>query len=1186
MRKKSCSWYNTFKLAERKPKMKRLVVLGSILATVCAASAATTYYWTGAADAGNAKCAFFTAGNWAKVDGSVATAAPVEGDTVIFTNDTALTLSASKNLPSFTWRFEGTGNVMGPGLTDGSNKSYTFKTGSSIYAAPSEGAEHKLDYTVTLTKNMGDFPVEVGAGTTLWLSGYGTTWVQEGTRLIKKGPGTQKHFRLYWYGPIRLEDGEIYANNSGSDLNATLEVVGPGLKKLGAGDNNLVIQEYHETDDALNTMSFYACSTAADYFITLKGKPDTVTRCSAEVRNDGTKYHRLIWDPENNACIDFVGRLHNSSKGKIYVKSGRARFAENAGVKALNELRVGSGTEVEISRTATNDFSGVSVLLEEGATLKVDGVKSNSYPDDKSTAADFYPSSLQWNGLMEVCGERRVYLNNPAASKFGANAALKFSGSGEKRFNIYSGKCNVNLSNYVESVESEGRVLLTCYTSQANTFTINGSEDTRFTADIWNTAGGTFQLIWNPMDATKTLTVAKRVYGNSRPRFRVMKGTMRFAEGAAISSNSSIVTVDAGATFSFAPDCGVGFPTTTIELADETSGIEVVGAGTRIILGSVTVGGVAVDPGIYKSGDFTWLKGEGALIVGMSGTEPETVTATWTGGGETAAINDPANWGGTLPNLTDGSVVAVFPAGVTSAIVPATGGYVLKGLVFNEPGFTLDGDPISVLLLGSEGIRLPDRAEKAYYDIDCPIFMTHYQEWKIGTNCVLRLNENAELTTGVSGIAMAQVGLKGEVEYRATSERLIGDIKIARGIARVYADNAFGGAQRKLVQGNDSLIQLFGCTLDCAVQLQGGGRETHLEAVEGTNVLNGLVTPEDSNESQYACRAGAKIVFRGGTKYDYGNNGASWTPVGAFDISVENTPVDVTKVALGEANQDTAFHLNVASNRFPRGLFLWHNAKSNVLYTEVPYALYPDGTGGVSFHSDAKNGVWDLCGCDQGVSIYFSRTTDAIVKSDEPATLHLVDDALNYVKLTEPSAYTMKCTLLGTASQVDRTTFAGVASFSKEGVLKHYMMGASTSTGGVYVTKGELVFTKASSASVTLPQEKTGMSGSEASGYAFTPLTGSWKNASEAVVTGGTLTLEHGQVFGKATDVKVSGDGVINLAAGVVQKCHTLTIGETVCDSGTWGGPESDAEHKDAHFAGTGVLRVVGDGLGLILFFR
>ena len=133
----------------------------------------------------------------------------------------------------------------------------------------------------------------------------------------------------------------------------------------------------------------------------------------------------------------------------------------------------------------------------------------------------------------------------------------------------------------------------------------------------------------------------------------------------------------------------------------------------------------------------------------------------------------------------------------------------------------------------------------------------------------------------------------------------------------------------------------------CAAGKQEPAYLAHLEAVEGTNVLNGLVTPEDTNEAQYACRAGAKLVFRGGTKYDSTNNGGSWTPVGAYDVTVEGKPMDVTKVALGVANQDTAFHLNVASNRFPRGLFLWHNAKSNVLYTEVPYALYPDGTGGV-----------------------------------------------------------------------------------------------------------------------------------------------------------------------------------------------------------------------------------------------
>ena len=1176
--------------------MKRLVVLGSILATVCAATAATTYYWTGAADVGNAKCAFFTAGNWAKADGSVATAAPVKGDTIVFTNDTVLTLSATQELPSFIWRFEGKGDVLGPGRDEGSKVGYNFDTGASVQATG--GGTYKLDYSVNLKKNMGDFLVDVAEGSTMGLSTYGTTTVNSGARLVKRGPGTEQHDRLFPSAGcvIRLEEGHLSISRGGgtgnTGTNVIFEIAGSGAKKLGVDDGNLVIPNYVETEDALETLSFYI-NKANDYSVLMKGTA-TVTRCSADIYNqNGNGSHQLVWNPDGTTTLDLVKRLHNHGNGKLYVKSGKMRFAENAGIKTLGELRIGTGTELEVLKSTTNLFRGCKIVVENGGTFRIDGDVNESWSASAPSGSDVVMSKGEWNGLIDVCGTRRLYLygdgNKPT---FGPTAALRLSGNGTRRVNVYGGAVNVTLSAYSEAPETEGQGVFTCYTSSANTLTLKAAEDTRFTSLIYNTAMGTFELVWDPVDTTKTLTVAKRNYSQTRSRFRVKGGTMRLAENMRLSASNGQVSVDAGARLALGADAITALDGMPVILADETAKIVLEGQNTSI--GTLTVGGVSYTNGVYTSNMVPWLEGPGYLRISRVSTEGETVTAEWTGGGETASVLDPANWGGTLPDFTNCSVVATFPSGVKTAFVPANEFVRIKGLVVNDPGFTLAGEAGSLLQIGSEGLVVPAAGMATTCTIDCPLYLTRAQNWAVGENVTLELTENASLASiPISGgVVLTQEGL---VTYRGRGDCVMATVDIASGRANVYGTNAFGDAGNLLTVSGSSLLCLCGCSLASDIHLKVSNQATSLYAEDGVNYLYGQVEYDDPNVAVYSCNNRAELHFCGGIKRSnatgVGNNGASFSPQSGYRVWIEGKPVQLEKTMLGfNGNKadvvNTEFHVTVASNSFYRGLILRHNkSPKNTLYTEVPYAFALDGLTGVSFADDATKSSWDLCGCDQQANIVFSRCLGAKVTSEHPATLHLVDDALNYRKPSERDNGNMEWSIQGTASQVDHSTFTGAASFSKEGVLKHYMMGESTSTGGVYVAKGELVFTKAATGKVTLPQT-TAITGPEKDGYAFTPLTGSWRNASEAVVTGGTLTLEHGQVFGKVTDVKVSGDGVVNLAAGVVQKCHTLTIGETTYDSGTWGGPESDAEHKDAHFAGTGVLRVVGEGLGLILFFR
>ena len=1173
-------------------------LMALFMGSLAAASlqAGTTLYWTGAAEAGQTPANFFTVGNWATADGSAAHAAPAAGDTVVFTNETALSLTTTKDLPSYTWRFEGPGDVLGPGNTT-SKKAYNFSAGSCVTATG--GGTYKLDYSVNLDKNMGDFIVTASEGSTMGLSTYGTMTINSGARVIKRGPGTERHDRIAMKSGASfcLEEGALAFNRgygAGWDANSRFEIAGPAAKTIGCeNDDELTIRNYSETEEARGTLSFYV-NRNVDRVVTFKGAAGTTTKCSADIYNGNKdKTYTLVWDPGNDATLELVGRVHNRATGKLYVKSGKMRLAEDAGIQNLKELRIGTGTTFEVDKANTGSLRGGIVVIEEGATLKIDGNMKDTWPQGSSCPSDVVMEQFAWNGEIEICGTRRLYhyFSGTDKTTYGENAALKFSGGVTNRYHVYSAR-KVTLGKYTEAPESEGKTLITCYTAKDNQLTIRGNEDTRFTADIYNQAMGTFELVWDPRDVTKKLTVAKRTYANSRPRFRVKAGTMRFAESANLRNTDSAVTIEAGATFEIGADAPNALGNAAVTLADETAKI-VVEPGLAFVR-SLTVGGKSIEAGFYSADTLPEaLDGTGTLCVGMSG-EGETVAATWTGGGETTSITDPANWGGVLPNLQDASLVATIPAGATVSIPGGTTARV-KGLVLN-PGVKITGS--QYLIVGSQGITVPDAAETATVEIDTPLHLTAAQTWSVGAKAVLRLAENATLSS-VSSSEPTFLTLSGSIEFHGNGSNLFGDTCVLKGATSLYADNALGGAGQTVTVEKNGSLGLCGCTLDCQILTKSpSGTDPLLRSQAGVNRLRGLHQFDDPNMAVFGALSASELHFCGGmlraNPTGVGNNGGSYSPHNdmAFRVWIEETPVQLEKTMLGcdakgAVGRTTEFHLDVAGNSFYRGLILRYNVtQGNVLYTGVPNAFADDGLTGVSFAADATKSVWDMQGNDQLVASCFSRCRGARVTSQTAATLHLKDNALNYRKLTERDNGNMLWSIQGTASQVDAATYAGLTTLSKEGSLTHYLIGESTSAGAVKVANGRLVFMNESATPLTLPQTVSGLKGPEASGFTFTPTKGSWRNASEAVVTGGTLELQHGSVFGKQTVVKVSDAGRIELADGVSQRCYGLTINGVPCALGTWGGPESAAENKDEHFTGRGVLRVAGDGLGLMIFAR
>ena len=141
--------------------------------------------------------------------------------------------------------------------------------------------------------------------------------------------------------------------------------------------------------------------------------------------------------------------------------------------------------------------------------------------------------------------------------------------------------------------------------------------------------------------------------------------------------------------------------------------------------------------------------------------------------------------------------------------------------------------------------------------------------------------------------------------------------------------------------------------------------------------------------------------------------------------------------------------------------------------------------------------------------------------------------------------------------------FTGAAGLSMEKSTNFYLFADCTTTGTLQVAAGRVTMI---------------------AGKSF------WTNATEAVVKGGTLVLEHAAAFGTNTVVRFEQTGgaygQMEIASGVKQKVGGLVVDGVKMPDGYYGSSASVARYRrDDLFAGTGLLKV-GDPVGLIVVIR
>ena len=630
-------------------------------------------------------------------------------------------------------------------------------------------------------------------------------------------------------------------------------------------------------------------------------------------------------------------------------------------------------------------------------------------------------------------------------------------------------------------------------------------------------------------------------------------------DGARRFANASAVSVGAGATFvcsstavgafasataltvgsegKFTISSGAGNPFTEDILdIDAASDAEItIPSGMAFRCRSFKVGGSYVTgEGAYYTGTdnpnpgtartLACLRGSGTVYVPYRA--PEATASTWTGGGganESAHIA--ANWGGTLPDLTEGSLTATFASGGSRAVL--AGGEKFTGFVFSgAETFEVASSGATPALLYTGGVTCSSAGDFA---ISSPLSIAAVQAWTVGAGASLdvsgALSSTADYVLSIVGdggltLHGGNSAFTGVMAFNGCTTHASGSEPFGSSGATFTTVNATTGGAN---------IHFDGVTVSAPVvcnEMHGNRYGSFNFAANVTNRFNGPFTFTGLARPSIK----GTTIFAGGFNHTSGYrlitaNGGS----GSFIIT--NVAANITVGLQNDAG--TVWRLAAANNDFGTSYGICMNA--GAISCEADFALNNDATSiGLNWTASLR-----LNGHDQRIgSLYYGASVDPgsyVNSSAGPATLYF----------TQHSVATNST-----------TRFLGELSLSKSGASEYAVNRAIAATGTLDVAEGP---------------------------FAFAPA-GSWENVTNVVVRGtGRLSLASSAALGRKARVEMSGSGKIVLADGVEQRVGALFVGGSQMSGGTWGSSASDADNKnDTLFEGRGVLKVAGTGMFLI----
>ena len=693
--------------------------------------------------------------------------------------------------------------------------------------------------------------------------------------------------------------------------------------------------------------------------------------------------------------------------------------------------------------------------------------------------------------------------------------------------------------------------------------------DMVFTGTFYGSAG----LVWLPGDPSYVFTFKKATH-ETTGEIAVSNGTVRVCDGASFPHLSLVTVRGANARFQVDATAVMKMPVTTLAISD--GGKIKPEAGTHLDVAAVTVNGVAVADGIYSgtaashATQVDWMDGAGMVCVGHGVPEAAQVSATWTGGGSDALSSTAANWNGAAPTLTDGGAYVTASGGTGFT---AADDVWLKGFdLTSRSAFAFGAAAGKAFWLGSKGIA----GGTGTYTINTPQILTSDQKWNFKSGATVNFNEPfdtrglSELyvtgTTAVYNVnsSLGPKGFQVHFEHKST-------VNIAAGVT----NNADIRIWNDQTDPNASDYFWSNSKYKKPVVFKGGA----------PTVMNGFLH-NTSTEYTVTFEPNANVTFNAG----FMGRNTTTLNVGAGARVRFNKPFLNRNGFYAYFDATGIFEMNAEANCFGYANPWSSVFNKGTIKLLVPYALkdfhVPDGTfeykGTPKNDADAGrfeiagSAVLDFCGNDQSLKSLAARGGTITSETDAVLTLN---------------ANHNWTAALGPTSRVDKTTWTGGVGLvynGKDANWPRFMMNVSSTTGRLEVVQGRLVFPKASGDPLLLTY------GSEAAGYYPRPSKdASWTNCCAVTVRGGTLELEHSKTFGPQTVVKFvktsNAYGKIKLADGVKQCVYALEIDGERQRQGTYGATGSGARYvNDALFAAgsTGVLSVVGEGLGLVILFK
>ena len=451
-----------------------------------------------------------------------------------------------------------------------------------------------------------------------------------------------------------------------------------------------------------------------------------------------------------------------------------------------------------------------------------------------------------------------------------------------------------------------------------------------------------------------------------------------------------------------------------------------------------------------------------------------------------------------------------------------------KGLVFNAPSdFSIVG--IGPISTYEEGIVA---SGEHIYTVGTPFSVMKDQAWSVGAGSTLAFTQ----AFGGDGDVFVTGG--GTLSFTGSGGTHSGNLVLSNA-STVVRGKGLGtsdeGTITLSVRANDPM-SIDNVTINRQMDIidaSGAGQSVFQCEPNSTNVFNGCIRLHRSN-ARFIPPAKCEMVYAGGLQSVDMPQWTGFVMVGEGRHIVTNTPVNVIFWTSDSAGD---IHLAVGGNTFGE-MSIGNDGGNYVqLHIEADNAFSGKGT--------LRQKRWtllDLHGHDLQVDSYQTANSDfCTVKSDTMAVLYEDNSGAHGVF----------------------AKFEGGASFKRGGTGTTTLNCASPSTGTVECVSGTLAF----------------------------GANGSWVNANEAIVTGGTLSLAHGAVFGKKTNLRIATGATLNLNFDGVQTVGDVFLGEsttplTIGDYGALDNAKVPAANRLAAITGAGVLHVRGRRPGMFVIVK